>query len=156
MSFQTVPRHAPADVIKSSEWNIIADDLDYLNDQIESLKESGKYRMMVTGVSTINAGETKEYAVGCTDLEGRTPMPSSGKMYKLRVRCQSNSLDADTTITVRINGANTDLSLTLGAGSTSASLEVEVEYSEGDEISVYVDASSSSSGSITGLVIVIY
>ena len=156
MSFQTVPRHAPADVIKSSEWNIIADDLDYLNDQVESLKESLKRQLMITCVSTINAGDAKEYAVGCKDLEGRTPMPLAGKTAKMRVKCSSNSLDADITITLRINGSDTSLTLTLSAGSLTGEVEAEVEYSDGDELSIYIDASGASSGSITNLVIAIY
>lgn len=160
MSFQTVPRHAPADVIKSSEWNIIADDLDYLNDQVESLKETlnetSKRQLMITCMSTINAGDAKEYAVGCKDLEGRTPMPLAGKTAKMRVKCSSNSLDADITITLRINGSDTSLTLTLSAGSPTGEAEAEILYSEGDELSIYVDASGASSGSITNLVIAIY
>jgi len=160
MSYQTVPRHSPADVIRSSEWNIIADDLDYLNDEVTSLKnqleELKKTNLVITGLSTINAGESKELAIGCSDVLGETVMPLDGKFSKMKIRCKENTLDADVTITLRKNGADTALSVTLGAGTTTGSGEAEVTFSEGDYFTIYVNATSASSGKIDGLVITLY
>jgi len=160
MSYQTVPRHSPADVIKSEEWNLIADDLDYLYEQITANQETLKRRVFITACSAINAGESKELALGCTDIEGRTSMPIDGKIGSIYVRAESNGLDTDIEIKVCLNGGETLLKVTLKSGETRASATLaegeELGYEAGDDLSILVDASPATSGSIAKLVIAIY
>jgi hypothetical protein len=171
MPYQTLPRRYPADRIKSAEWNVILDNVDYHENRINqaydilanhenritTLEKIATPSLIIIGFG--EAGWTINYNVITTHLpyssakDGANgmPLPTSLTLKKFMVYVSSNTLNNNCIVSIRKNETVlTSTKITIPAGQTGLfSLDISEDFAEGDRLDFNVDTTPSTSGSIT-------
>jgi hypothetical protein len=170
MPYQTLPRRYPADRIKSGEWNVILDNVDYHETRINqaydvlanhesritTLEQIATQPIVIIGFGeagyVISAGSYEEHQP-FSSAKGSSkgmPIPTDLTVKKFMVYINSNSLDGDTIVAIRKNEVEIETSkITIPAGQTGLfSIELSEDFVEGDRLDFIVDATSSTTGEI--------
>ena len=177
VEYKPLPKHKPHDVIKSEEWNIIADDLEWLKEQVAMGGGGGAVALpkllhaefifveygyiFLSPMFSHNMPDTGWYVY----LETWDPyyvnlwgsyMNRGYKFRKMRVIVTlAQPFDAETEVGLAVNGSKTDLKVTIptspSEGDIYENLTDEVTVEEGDRVTLYSDGTPASQGGIYGI-----
>jgi len=177
VEYKPLPKHKPHEVIKSEEWNIIADDLEWLKEQVamgggggavalpkllyvEFISVSYGY-ILVSPMFSHNMFAIAWYFYLSSwdpyyiNLWGSI-MNRGYAFRKMKfVVTYAEPLDAETEIGLAVNGSKTDLKITIptspSEGDIYENLTDEVTVGEGDRVTLYTDGTPASTGSVQGI-----
>jgi hypothetical protein len=154
LSFVLPPKRNPGDVIRSSEWNQIIDDLDDLNTRLQAVEGMAGFYVFVFPLEggTVNAGQTLDLQpFGTGNWTGRgLALPVGAKLKKLILDVVSNTANGAVAVTVRHNEATVVATVNIPAGATGIFMATIADYPipEGDRLSLRIDASAPTTGGV--------